>query len=259
MIRQLTAADTQITLDFANTSPAIHTFLIGDIENYGIENEDMTLWGQFEGDALVGVLLRYFKFFMVYYLSDDADIVPFVETLKNYDGEILSISGKNTVIEKFMPYFACLKVEKTQFCELKSSVEAVEDEAVRFAGPDDVDQLFDLLSGIEEFSPPLKETLTKTLETGSGRIYMLTDETGKVISIAQTTAENSASAMIIGVCTKAEHRKKGYMRRVMTRLCVDLQSEGKALSLFYSNKDAGKIYHSLGFETTGEWTMMKFA
>ena len=73
---------------------------------------------------------------------------------------------------------------------------------------DDVDTVFELLSTIEEFSPPLKETIAKTLKTGAGRIYMLTDEAGKAVSIAQTTAENSVSAMIIGVCTLAEHRKK---------------------------------------------------
>lgn len=258
MIRKLTDADTKTVLDFAFTDPAIHTFLIGDIENFGIENDDMTLWGQFEDDQLIGVLLRYFKFFMIYYLSNDTDIQPFLEILKNYDGEILSISGKDTIIEHFVPHFDNATVEKTQFCELKDKVVPQEDDAIRLATLEDVDTLFDLLSTIQEFTPPLKETLIKTLETGAGRIYMLTDENGKAISIAQTTAENSASAMIIGVCTLSEHRMKGYMRRVMTRLCADLQSEGKALSLFYSNKAAGKIYHSLGFETTGEWTMMKF-
>ena len=258
MVRQLNNMDTATVLAFAYIDPAINTFLIGDIENFGIENEDMTLWGQFEGEKLIGVLLRYFKFFMIYYLSCDTDIQPFLEILKNYDGEILSISGKDTIIQNFLPHFAEAKVEKTQFCELKSKVIAKDDEAIRLATMDDVDTLFELLTTIKEFSPPLKETLTKTLKTGAGRIYMLTDETGKAISIAQTTAENSASAMIIGVCTYAEHRMKGYMRRVMTRLCADLQSEGKALSLFYSNPNAGKIYHSLGFETTGEWTMLKF-
>lgn len=258
MIRQLTDADTKVVLDFAYADPAINTFLIGDIENFGIENEDMTLWGHFENNQLIGVLLRYFKFFMIYYLSTETDIQPFLEILKNYDGEILSISGKDVIIQNFRPYFTDAKLEKTQFCELKSKVLAEADDAIRLAAVEDVDTLFDLLSTIKEFSPPLKETLTKTLETSAGRIYMLTDETGKAISIAQTTAENSASAMIIGVCTLAEHRMKGYMRRVMTRLCADLQSEGKALSLFYSNPNAGKIYHSMGFETTGEWTMLKF-
>jgi len=144
------------------------------------------------------------------------------------------------------------------FCELKSQVALVEDAKVRLATLDDVDTVYNLLVTISEFSPPIKDTLIKTLELGAGRIYMLTDDKGEAISIAQTTAENSASAMIIGVCTHKDHRQKGYMRRVMARLCADLQSEGKALSLFYSNPDAGKIYHSMGFETTGDWTMMKF-
>ncbi len=65
------------------------------------------------------------------------------------------------------------------------------------------------------------------------------------------------SAMIVSVCTDSAYRKKGYMSTVMTKMCYDLQQEGKHLCLFYDNIDAGRIYHSMGFETTGKYDMIE--
>ena len=44
---------------------------------------------------------------------------------------------------------------------------------------------YDILIGIEEFTPPHKDAIKKTLETRSGRIYMISDADGQAISIAK--------------------------------------------------------------------------
>jgi uncharacterized protein len=33
-------------------------------------------------------------------------------------------------------------------------------------------------------------------------------------------------------------------------------AENKTLCLFYDNQKAGSVYHRLGFETIGRWTIM---
>ncbi len=78
-------------------------------------------------------------------------------------------------------------------------------------------------------------------------------------SVAQTTAENSMSAMVVGVATLKEYRKKGLMSKCLSKLCYDLLNEGKTLCLFYDNPKAGRIYHALGFETLDKWSMVNFS
>lgn len=258
MVRLLTETDIPKAMDFAETDPAIHTFLIGNLENYNPESEDVTLWGQFAEDRLVGVLIRYFKSFMLYTISDHEDVAAFAGIIQKYEGETDVISAKNAIVEKLIPYFDCPKIERTLFCELKQTVSTPEDDGVRLAALDDMDAVYDLLKSIPEFSPPIKAALVKAVEAGTSRIYIMMDGNGRAVSMARTAAENRLTAIIVNVCTQAEHRNQGYMRRVMMRLCADLQREGKALCLFYSSPEAGRIYHSMGFEITGDWTMMKF-
>ncbi len=64
------------------------------------------------------------------------------------------------------------------------------------------------------------------------------------------------SAMIVGVCTDPEYRRRGYTSTIMTKLCYDLQQEGKGACLFYDNPSAGTIYQRLGFVTIGKWSMI---
>jgi len=261
MVRRLNESDKEAVLAFGYTNPSVNLFLIGDVENFGVEHKDMTLWGQFEGDKLVGVLLRYFKYYMAYYLHANFDPQPFADILNAVPkGEMLSFNAEGEAMKRFLPLIAHPTVEETYLCELNDIVDTkgVDLDGIRLATLSDVDAVYNLLATIEEFGPPVRDVIESTLKSKSGRIYLLSSKDGKVVSMAQTTAENSRSAMIIGVCTHADHRKQGLMRRVMTKLCADLRSEGKTLCLFYSNPDAGKIYHSLGFKTIGMWTMIKY-
>ena len=83
------------------------------------------------------------------------------------------------------------------------------------------------------------------------------DSDGQMMSVSQTTAENSRSAMIVGVATAKAYRNRGLMRVCLSKLCADVLSEGKTLCLFYDNPKAGSVYHKLGFESIDKWVMIQ--
>ena len=125
------------------------------------------------------------------------------------------------------------------------------------AVPSDARKMCDLQHTIDEFSmKSVPERVAKNIESGFSRAYCIKNKDSDIISMAQTTAENSTAAMIVGVCTRMDYRKRGLMRKAMLKLCYDLQQEDKLTCLFYDNKDAGRIYHSIGFETIGMWHML---
>ncbi len=127
---------------------------------------------------------------------------------------------------------------------------------IKKATLEDVDRIIELRQRIAEFAPlpQERESLAKSLETKTGRTYYI-EQDGNMVASASTTAENSLSAMIVGVCTDEAHRQKGYASAIMTKLIQDLISEGKTLCLFYDNPQAGSIYKRLGFRDIGTWTM----
>lgn len=82
-------------------------------------------------------------------------------------------------------------------------------------------------------------------------------ECDREIKIAkECDAENSKSAMVIDVATVKEYRNKGLMSKCLSKLCMDVMSEGKTLCLFYDNPKAGSVYHKLGFNTIDNWMMI---
>ena len=81
---------------------------------------------------------------------------------------------------------------------------------------------------------------------------------GNMISVASTSAENSESAMVVGVATVKEHRGKGYASAVVRALCQDCFERGKKyICLFYDNPVAGRIYNRIGFKELGEYGMLR--
>ncbi|MBY6051854.1 GNAT family N-acetyltransferase [Cytobacillus firmus] len=124
------------------------------------------------------------------------------------------------------------------------------------AVPEDAEQLVELLNSIPEFSDSAitVERKRRVLKDGSSRSFFIKED-GKMVSTASTTAENSLSAMVVGVATDSEFKKKGYATQCMVKLCRQLLSENKELCLFYDNPAAGTIYKRIGFEDIGFWMM----
>ncbi|MGL5312934.1 MAG: GNAT family N-acetyltransferase [Peptostreptococcaceae bacterium] len=258
MIRKLNELDKEKVLRYVSKQPSINLFLIGDIEQFGFDKDFQELWGKFdEEDNLKGVLLRYTNNFIPYYEDINEDLSGFKDIIKSFDGKVM-ISGKAELIEQFKDVISDYTERKTYFCELRDNRNLLTwDESVRLAVPDDANRVYDLLYTIEEFiAEHNTEKIKDRLEDKSIRVYYIENDKDEMISVSQTTAENSQSAMVVGVATRKGYREQGHMGKCLSRLCTDLLSEGKTLCLFYDNPKAGKVYHKLGFKEIGIWTML---
>ena len=260
MVRILNENDRATVLDFLSAEPSINLFIIGDIENYGFQEDFQTIWGQFTEDGILeGVLLKYHESFIPYFKNPDFDITEFSKILLSHKGRTL-FSGKESLIRKFEQVLPPHTLRSTYFCELatRDSLPTLKQtEDIKIATEEDSERVQHLMDQIEEFmSSDSAERIRQKIRTRQGRVYYIENEEGVMVSIAQTSAENSKSAMIVGVATLPDYRCKGYMTRCMTKLCQDIMAEGKTLCLFYDNPKAGKIYHRLGFKNIDNWAMI---
>ncbi len=258
MIRKLLSKDNKQLMDYLKEEKSINLFIIGDIENFGYDSDFQEIWAEFdENEQIVGVLLRYQNFY-VPYSKGDFDVQGFVDII-NKDKKLEVISGKKSVIEKFDNYIEFTKKKEQYFAELVDDSLLYKDidlTEVKKADIEDVDSINELKELIEEFdvTPSSKESFRQTISTGTGRTYFIKID-GRVVASASTTAENSESAMIVGVCTHPKYRRKGYATKCMTVLCNEVLNEGRTLCLFYDNPNAGIIYKSIGFKDIGKWKM----
>ncbi|MED0661621.1 GNAT family N-acetyltransferase [Geobacillus thermodenitrificans] len=262
MIRRLTAEDHQQLFSFLQQDPSFNLFIIGDIESFGYDADFQDVWGQFDdAGSLIAVLLRYYDSYISYAPGDfDADGFARLigETARTLT---IELSGKEEIARQFEGRLALGTKRTLYFCECQTDEYARQQIgafSIKKAGLADVDRIVDLRRRIPEFDtrPTARDMLVKGMETNSARTYYI-EQDGKMVAAASTTAENSLSAMIVGVCTDPEHRGKGYASAIVAKLVYDLLAEGKMPCLFYDNPDAGRIYHRLGFRDIGLWAMYR--
>ncbi|EOP73121.1 hypothetical protein KOW_00531 [Bacillus cereus VDM006] len=102
------------------------------------------------------------------------------------------------------------------FCECKDDTalpKTMLHTAITLATIDDVEQIMKLRSNIEEFpqTGQSEKILRQSLEANTGRTYYI-EKKGEIISSASTSAENSLSAMVVGVCTHSNYRVRDRAR-----------------------------------------------
>jgi len=258
VIRKLTDQDHHQVLAFLSEEPSINLFIIGDLDAFGYSSEFQEIWGEFdEQDSIKAVLLRFHQSFIPY-AKGEFDTEGFVSIMKRYTQPI-SLSGKSDIVEKFEAFVDLLlgKKQVTFFAEcLSDEFLSAGDVEFKKASIEDVDQIIELRNSIEEFHirSDAREILVQGMESNTARTYYTVDH-GIITSCVSTTAENSLSAMIVGVCTRKEYRRQGLATAIMQKLFQDVLDEGKTLCLFYDNPAAGRIYKRLGFKDIGMWTM----
>ncbi|MEG0309256.1 MAG: GNAT family N-acetyltransferase [Clostridium sp.] len=259
MILKLNSSYKKQLLAFLWEEKEINLFIIGDVETYGFDDEIVSYWADFhENGEMIAVLMKFYEDFTVY-SKNEFDILGFSKIIKDNNFKVLS--GEKSVVEKFSNhieilekrnmYFAKLdKFDKLDKCTLSTPVRQTKEE--------DVIKIYELqtiLNGKEDLK--ILERLQSKFTHKYGRGYHIVNDNNEAISSAETTAENSCSAMIVAVCTNPSYRKHGYATAVVSKLCRDLLLEKKTVCLFYDNPVAGEIYKNLGFEDIGFWNLWK--
>lgn len=260
MIRKLTKQDNTQILSFLQKEAAINLFLIGDIEAFGYDEDFQEIWGQFtKENELQAVLLRFHDSFIPY-AQRSFSAEQFAYKLYGNDG--IKISGKSDVVEQFetIPSLKLGEKKRLYFAECPNNNQLQETITahIKIATIDDVTNIMKLRKQITEFAlgDGSEELLRQAIKTNTGRTYYI-EEDGEIIACASTSAENSLSAMIIGVCTHENYRGKGYASQILSKMIQDFTAEGRTLCLFYDNPAAGRIYKRLGFKDIGTWTMYR--
>lgn len=270
-MRILHEEDKEEILRYVREEPEMNLFLIGDLENFGVENETVNFYLHEERDRWNFLILRYHQFYILYSQYEDYNAEEAIAFLKK-QRKVDCVSGKTVLLERVALAFPQWKIDSTYMSRCNDIEENAEkisgkpDElGIRLLGKEDVAEVIDLLSCIEEFAKTFKKEereeqirrMKEEMESG-GKAAVGGFLSGRMVSVASTSAENSESAMIVGVATAREYRGKGYASAVVRALCRDCFDRGKKyLCLFYDNPVAGRIYNRIGFKELGEYGMLR--
>lgn len=260
-LRRLEEKDRGWLIEYLSAEPDYNLFTIGDVEGYGFDRSFQDLFVYERDGRADSVLLRYNDHYIPYSRFSDFDPQPLLRTLRKHPSH--SVSGKQEVIDILKPFLPGFRFRSTHL----SRLETVSDpggpsgnDPVARAVVADVAELVDLYCRIDEFETKHRReaeiaSMTRTISEGTGRYYFVRRD-GRIVSAAATVAENTSSAMVVGVATDPAYRGQGLASRVVTGLCRDVLAGGRTfLCLFYDNPSAGAIYRRIGFQETGIWVM----
>jgi predicted GNAT family acetyltransferase len=262
LIKKLTAANEQELNELLKPEAILNLFILGDIENFGYDNDIIDIWGEYNEDSseLIACLLRFERNFLPYSKTEHFDAQGFANIIKEYEQyNISGIPRVTKLLENFIPDLK-EKRHESFFCKCNnaSMMNANREVIIRSAKADDVSEIIEMRAEITEFGEreENEDLVIRQLEQGSKRIYYI-EQDNQVVSVVESSAENSFSAMITGVATLAEYRGNGFATTLMKRICCDLLAEGKTPCLFYDNPVAGKIYHKIGFLDVSDFALYR--
>lgn len=263
-MKKLTGENYQEVMDYILQEPEFNLFLIGDLENYGLDSPEVTAYtsDSWNGEVLPYFLLDYRNNYVFYSQDPDFSAEEVAEFLSGCT--MKNLSGKRDLIQRLLPFLKNLEMVPAYMARLDSISGRIPPESSsRRLTEKDIPAICNLLYKLDEFytikNKTIKENQADILSsiTHGGRMYGIF-ENDNLVSIAGTTAENSMSAMVVSVGTMAGHRKKGYASSLVSQLCTDCLKEGmKFICLFYDNPEAGHIYWRLGFSEVGQYAMVR--
>lgn len=237
--------------------PDINLFIMGDIENYGLNFPELEIWIERNADGVSAILMRFYDSLVFSASGEDFDKMEFANLIKSLDHQVLSGQEEAlAILDDQLEYRQRKSMNLSRLSkETYHSQNLSCHENLKKFSLRDTDSLIALRETIEEFeSSPNRELIESEFEQGFARGYCVVKD-GKMLSMAQTSAENSRSAMVVGVCTHKEHRGKGLANQCLHKLCQEVLSEGKNLCLFYDNPIAAEMYIKMGFKDIAKWRM----
>ncbi len=254
-------------MEYVSIEPEMNLFIIGDVEHFGLESENVEVFVHEVQGQWDFILLRYMENFLIYSPSENYDAQAAAEFLHQQGAGLNIISGKSDLVSRLLPYFPGWHGQETFMARLNRVQflpELPENTELRRMTADDATDIVSLNGQIEEFRDSVIgrekqaiEELRFKLMNQAGRNWGAFCD-GELVSTVATAADNSISSMLVGVATLPFARKKGLASALVANLCAELLQEGKQfVCLFYDNPAAGSIYRKVGFQEVGGYTMMK--
>lgn len=263
MIRKIAKTELVEVLDYLKQDLQLCLYAYIDIKKYGIDNDNLTVFAQFDEDESIKcVIMRYYMGLQIYTAEKDYDAGELVEFLDTIEYNM--INGAAYLIQSIVDAIdSPQKYERENgfVVELKELFwdknEDVVQKIVRAENSEDFLASAKLICSDEGLGGhydvhELSKQLQERREESFGRNMLLWQNDRLVCHVA-TYAELNQVGIISGVITDSLARGQGLAYQLVGALSAELLNEGKRVFLFYYTEAAGRLYKKLGFTNSVEW------
>ncbi len=256
MLRILTFEDMKLIDHLFGDRLEDYTLVYDTIIDNGFKNDDVVVYGELEGNDLVSLLLHNHNN-LTYFSSEVREVACYKKLLDEL--EYGKVTCESQFAVKFQDLIDFDEVEDSWFGYLHANLNPVhDDDSIRFDCLNDTPEL--ITDDYFELSIAEDEGIVGRathIANGNGpqKMYCLS-RNGKAISTAMIVMVQSHSAIVHGVITCIDERRKGLAGFLLGHIGTSLFEDGKKMYLFYSNPIARNLYLKLGTREVGSWNVM---
>lgn len=274
MIQQASKKDLHQLIAFLERDEVLNLPMLGNLERYGFDGAFQECWVQTDGDGhWHAVLHRFFGHYTLYVPAPVAQATGSGDGRADWEELALflrfsgpeSVSGEKSTIERVMrdeagscEEAACMMLPGDGALLTGLSAQPDTGDPPERATDSDAVELGTLIYETEAFrrnyrhAGEVAEGIRARLRAGGVR-HLVIRSGGRIVSHANTTAETRCHALISGVTTRPEARRRGYAAKLVSALCMELLREGRMPCLFAKSPAVMALYRRLGFVETGRY------
>ena len=263
-MQKLYERDREAILSYIEKEPEYNLFIFGDIENFGVDSDDVEVFAHVIDNEYDSLILRYREYYIFYSQNDNYAVSPVIEFIAK--NQVQYLSGKGKALDIIMPSFNIINNKSTYLSKIESvhllgSIPS--DVHIKEFTEADASDIVDFYATIDEFSDEYIDQKEQQIETTKAGLRIGGRGLGayhndQLIATVMTGAENSISAMVIGVAVDPQFRQRGIASHLVSDLCQRCLNDGmQFLCLFYDNPKAGSIYRRIGFKEIGTYNIVK--
>ncbi len=264
MIKQLDLRYEKQVLDFCYLCEKENLFVIGSFTNYKNTFEQNAFYGYFENEKLVGLGVFFTRFgnlainapnkriiaAIIDFAMHNNSHIECIAAFKQYaDSTIKHLQQSYGKTPKTISDQTVFLLEKKDFIDYSNCTETR-------ASTEDIDEL-------AIFNSQRKKEKVTEIERKKvffeNEFVLRINET--IVSKANIHGASKHYFQIGGVGTLETHRRKGYARQVVSKLCQSFFDEGLQYGLLFTANDniaAQKVYIAIGFKPIDKFVVAQY-
>ena len=232
-------------------------YLYMDMMEYGAEKDGVALWLCEDENGINTVMYRYFDTLHIYSrgLCSKDEVLQVIAELNPK-----CITGKQENIDLLLQSLDADRYtyELSHIITAEKMMEGNSDLSVQPAGEADVPEIAALMMKEEIYYTVytyerLCEETMRRVRDGFGRLFVMRDETGRLVATNATSAETEDLAVISGLVTDPDCRGRGLGRAITASTWNLVKTEGKQGLAFLGaeNEKTLALHRKMGYTFIG--------
>lgn len=256
-LKKCDVSDIQRTLDYIGDDRLLCFYLYMDVLECGIEDEGLGLWLSETGDGIAAVMYQYYDCLHLF-SRETAPVSDVMAVIDEIDPKVIVSSEANidalrAVLDESKYIYELNHIITTDVLMKENTdieiLTATKEDVPEIAAMMMKDHIYSEVYSYEK----LCGDLTRRLEAGFGRLFIIRDENGRLVCADATNAETEDLAVIGGLVTDPEMRGRGLGQAMTGSVWNTVLREGKRglAFLLNDNEKTINLHKKLGYDFIG--------